>query len=240
MQLELLYRIQEMEKKERELQQSLKSLPQFKDLKKIKEKFTHCQKRLETTKECYTDISRRLKSAEDRARVMEEKQNELNRLLYAGTVKNSKELENITQQIKNLGEQISQASDEIIKMMEEKDSIGKELGEIEHELRVQYQDFNKLKLQYNQVKLNLEQEAKAIEADKKEVLSLLDQASLIWYERSKEKFNGTPVAKVMENHACSGCRTLIPITIVKEARTSPGSVCCEKCGRILYAPCLKI
>lgn len=237
--LELLYRFQEMEIKERELQQSIKSLPQFKELKKIKERFSHNQKRLETTKEVYLEVSRRLKKTEDQANVLEEKQKELNKLLYAGTISNVKELENIDQQIKTLGDQISEISDEIIKMMVEKDSFEKELGKIEHELKVQYQEFNKLKLQYNRVKLNLEQEMSALDEDKRQVLSLLDEKSLGWYQERKDKFGGIPVAKVMENHACSGCRTVIPITIVKETRVNLGSVFCENCGRILYAPGIK-
>lgn len=236
MMLELLYRLQEMEKKEQEVQQSLKSLPQFRQLKRIKEKFNQIQKKLEITKGAYASISQRLKKAEYQANGWEEKQKELSRLLYAGTINNSKELENIEQQIKALGDQISSISDEIIKMMEEKEDVGKELAELEHELKKEYKDFNKLKLQYNQVKLNLEQEAKLLEEDKKEALSLLDEKSLSWFENNKEKFKGTPVAKVLENHACSGCRTLIPITIVKEARLTPGSVCCEKCGRVLFVP----
>jgi len=234
--LELLYRFQEMEMKERELQQSIKSLPQFKELKKIKERFAVNQKKLETTKTVYLDVSRRLKKAEDQANALEEKQKELSELLYAGTINNSKELESLDQQIKAFDEQLSEISDEIIKMMVEKDSFEKELGEIEHELKVQYQEFNKLKLQYNRVKLNLEQEMAALDEDKRQVLSELDEKSLGWYQDRKDKFSGIPVAKVMENHACSGCRTLIPITIVKETRLNLGSVFCENCGRVLYAP----
>ena len=42
--LELLYRFQEMERKEEELEKSLKALPQFKELKRIKERFNQSQK----------------------------------------------------------------------------------------------------------------------------------------------------------------------------------------------------
>ncbi|MEL7568153.1 MAG: C4-type zinc ribbon domain-containing protein [Dehalobacterium sp.] len=234
--LELLYRFQEMEIRERELQQTMKALPQFKELKKIKERFAHNQKKLEATKTTYGEVSRRLKKTEDQANVLEEKQTELNRLLYAGTINNAKELESIDQQIKTLGEQLSEISDEILKMMVEKDSFEEELGKIEHGLKVEYQEFNKLKLHYNRVKLNLEQEMAALEEDKRLVLSQLDEKTLSWYRDSKDKFGGSPVAKVMENHACSGCRTLIPITIVKETRLNLSSVFCEHCGRMLYAP----
>lgn len=237
--LELLYRFQEMERKEEELEKSLKALPQFKELKRIKERFNQSKKKLETTKEVHANISRRLKKAEHQVSGLEDNQKELSRLLYAGTIKNSKELENIEQQINILSEQISRISDEIIIMMDEKESVEKELSEIELELKKEYQKFNKLKLQYNQVKLNLEQEMKSIEEDKKKLLLELDNKTLTWYKENKEKFKGTPVAKVMENHACSGCRTIIPITIVKEARTFPGSIYCEKCSRILYAPEIK-
>lgn len=233
---ELLYRFQEMEMKERELQQTIKSLPQFKELKMMKEKFSLHQKRLEKTKDLYGEISRRLKKAEDHANSLEEKQKELSKLLYAGTISNSKELESIDQQIKGLEEQVSHISDEILKMMEEKESFNRELTEMEHELQVQYQAFNKLKLQYQRVKLNLEQELAALEADKSQIYASLDEKSLSWYQEKREKLGGAPIARVMENHACSGCRTVIPITIVKEARSYPGSVFCENCGRMLYAP----
>lgn len=236
MSLELLYRFQEMERKEQELEHSLKTLPQLKELKRIKEEFNQNQKKLEVTKEIYLNISRKLKKAEDQVNGLEEKQKELNKLLYAGTIKNAKELENMEQQNKVLSEQISCGSDEIIRLLEDKESIRNELAEIEHELKAEYQEFNKLKLEYNRVKLNIEMEMKSMGEDKKELLSKLDEKSLIWYEERKGKFKGTPVAKILENHACSGCRNLIPITIVKEARTAIGSTYCEKCGRVLYAP----
>lgn len=234
--LKLLFSFQEMEIKERQLQQYIKVLPQFKELKKIKETFTKNQKKLENTKKIYLEFSRRLKKTEARANILEDKQREFNELLYAGTVSNAKELEGLDQQVKILDEQLVEINDEIIKIMVEKDNFEKELREIEHELKVEYQEFNKLKHQYNRVKLNLEQEMLVLTEDKNQVIAQLDKKSLQWYQDKKDKFGGTPVAKVLENHACSGCRTVIPITIVKESRLNLNDVFCENCGRILYAP----
>lgn len=234
--LRFLYLFQEIEKKERELKQSLKTLPEFKELKRIKEKFSLNQEKLVDAKNAYENLSQRLKKAEQMVDELEIRQKELNGLLYSGTIKNSKELESMEQQLKAVGEQVSKESDVIIQMLEEKEGIGKTLISIEVNLKKEYRAFNELKLSYNQLKLNLDQEIKVLKADKNQLIAQLDQNSLDWYKENKEKFKGMPVAKILENHACGGCHTLIPITIVKEARIKGNSVYCEKCGRMLYAP----
>lgn len=166
---------------------------------------------------------------------MEVKLKELDKLLYAGSINNPKELESLEHQMKALKDQISQISDEIIKLMEEKEQIDRELTQIEKEMQVQYQDFNKLKLQYNRKKINLEQDLAGIVEDQEKVSALIDEKWMSWYREKRDKFSGTPVGRIMENHACSGCRTALPVIIVKEARANPGYVFCEKCGRMLFA-----
>ncbi|MGI6678375.1 MAG: zinc ribbon domain-containing protein [Dehalobacterium sp.] len=234
--LKQLYHLQELERKELEIRQSLKSLPQLKELKKMKKRFLEKQEQLAEAQEAFEKISARLNQSEKQVQDVEEKTRSLKELLYGGTSNNAKELENIDQQLKVLNEQIAKFNLGNLEMMEEKEDLGQKLGQIEQELKVQYQKFNKLKLQYNQVKLNMEQELRGIEEDKQEIMADLDDQSRSWFQARKEKFDGYPIGKIMENHACSGCHTVIPIIIVKEARLKKELVYCECCGRALYAP----
>ncbi|WP_089609605.1 zinc ribbon domain-containing protein [Dehalobacterium formicoaceticum] len=231
-----LYHLQELEKREQEIRQSLKSLPQFKELKSMKERFLKLQDQLARSKEEHKKTSDQLKNNEERAQDLAKKIKSLKEFLYGGSSNNVKELENIDLQIKVLEEQMTRINQEIIDLMEGKEQLDQNLKQIEHELKVQYQTFNKIKLQYNRVKINKEQELKGIEEDKEEIITTLDEKSLSWYQERKEKYHGRPIGEIMENHACSGCRSVIPIIIVKEARSKKDLVYCENCGRLLYAP----
>jgi len=236
MSFELLYRMQELEIKEAEMRYNIKRLPQYKELKKLKEQFERQQKNHEEKRILLHNISLSLKGLEDKAAALETKQQEMNKVLYDGSIGNPKELENLEQQINTLKNQVSAINDEIIFQMEQKEKMEQETAQMEKELRQQYREFNELKSGYQRVKLNLEQELAGILEEKSEIVSRIETKWMAWYEKKKVAFAGTPVGKIMDNHACSGCRTVIPITLVKKARTAPGTVYCEQCGRVLFAP----
>lgn len=236
MEIELLFVLQELEAREAELEKNMKRMPQFKELKAIKQRFESNRKKLEDKKDRLAQLAQNLNGLDDRARTLEERQQEIGRLLYNGSVQNPKELENMQQQLAASEVQLSKINDEILSQMELKEELEIQLRSMTRELQDLYQEFNKLKVQYNRARINLEQEILGVREDKDETASHLNGKWLVWYREHKEKFGGNPVSKVLENHACSGCRTVVSAVIVRQARENPGEVFCENCGRLLYAP----
>lgn len=236
MSVEIMFSLQELDAKEKEIQEQIKKLPHFKELVTFKRRFEVLQANLESRKNSMVQISQMLKRHETRAAAMEEKIKCLNNQLYDGSVSNPKELQNLQEQIENISLQIGDINTEILDQMEKKEDVEKELDVMSQELKETYKDFNKLKLQYNAAKLNLEQELLNVQEERKAVASHCEEKWLAWYQKHYPKFGGTPIGKVLDNHACSGCRQIIPIMVVRSARSRPGQVVCESCGRLLYAP----
>jgi predicted nucleic acid-binding Zn-ribbon protein len=236
MDIEILYRLQEMEIKEGQARRNLRNLPQLKELKGLKEIFEVRKKGLNEKKVQLNEAAQDGNTMEKRQALIEKQRDEISGLLYSGAVSSPKELENLERQAEALKQQASLLTEEILVQMEQKEKLESEVQELTQELEDRYREFQELKDQYQRTKINREQQLRAMEEDKTEILSQIDKLSLDWYDQKKKTFAGTPIAQIMENHACGGCRTLIPITIVKQARAKRMEVFCENCGRLLYAP----
>lgn len=235
MNVELLYRLQELEKKHLELKMSLKKLPYIKQLKSLKESFELLQKNHEEKKLAVKTVVQKIKSLEDEVGALEFKLKEFNKNLYEGIINNPKELNSLQKRIDVLKEEMAEYDEKIFKEMQLKEQLEEELNGLSQQLKKQYNEFKKVKLTYNGTKLNMEQELVEILEEKEKVLSQVEEKYLTWYNEKRHQYSGKPIGKIMENHACSGCYRILPITIVKKARNSPGMVYCENCGRMLYA-----
>ena len=236
MNIEMLYLLQELEARETKIQKHIKRLPQLSQLRSIKEKYETGQKNLAEKNDCLKETARRLKKLKNQAVDLEAKEKELTGVLYDGSVQNPKELENLQQKLDDAKEQNDILSNEIITLMVEKDDLENEAKEISAALKVMYNEFNQLKGQYSRIKVELGQELTAVIEDKNKLITQIDQKWLSWFKEQREKYAGTPVGKITESHFCSGCRTVVPTAVVRQARFQNGDIFCEQCGRLLFAP----
>lgn len=236
MNIDLLFALQQLEAKEGEIQRNLKKIPQYQELREMKEAFDGHQKNLREKKDFLEINAQTIKDLEGQMADSEAEQKKINEDLYDGSVSSPRELEIIQEQLATILEQYEQVQNELLALAGDKEIVEAESKAIDHGMQSLYQQFNQLKGQYTRIKINLEQELAAIRIDKKKILAKVDPAGLAWFEGRKAKFAGLPIGEIVENQSCNGCHTLVPNVLVKEARQNPGEIYCERCGRLLYVP----
>ena len=78
----------------------------------------------------------------------------------------------------------------------------------------------------------VEAELTALRQKRTEMIAPISQASLLQYEKLRERKGGRAVAQV-QGTTCGVCRVTIPTQLLKKAHIS--AQFCDNCGRILYA-----
>src|SRR5881396_1343524 len=80
---------------------------------------------------------------------------------------------------------------------------------------------------------NLQKELAALEADRDQLASAVDESVLPRYERLR-KSKGENVLVGVAHGVCGGCHMKLPVQIIVSCQGHQDIVCCPNCGRILY------
>lgn len=175
---------------------------------------------------------RKLKSIEEEVKALQIKLSLADNALYAGKIKNPKELQDLEHEIASLKKRISAKEDEQLDAMgllEEADHRAQncqmahtqsEAADIERKSALKGELSTLLQ---NQKRLSLEKGA---------VLPSLPEDLLATYERLRKQKRGLAVAQVLDG-ACSGCGVSLRPAEIQMVRSSNEIVYCASCGRIL-------
>ncbi len=165
---------------------------------------------------------------------MTSKLKELEAKLYAGSVKNSKELGNMEREVKLLRDKKSHTEDTILELMDAVETSHvavRTAKDVFAEVESAWER-SQAALRDEQSKLNarleeLNRSRQALERNfRPEILAI--------YNDLRANKRGRAVARVEQN-TCQGCRITLPTNEVQMARSSPRLVFCSSCGRILLA-----
>lgn len=232
--VKLLWLLQQIEQKEKELFSSCRSNPALQELKRMKENLNIRQQEFEKVREKYHTITRSIKQKEDTINSLMEKQKEMLKKMYDGSVNNSKDLTKMQQQSQQISQQAKIMENQQLEEMEEKERLTFFLKSEQKAITEEVNDFKSRKMQYDLDKLNSEQELAQLADEKERIIAQITEDQIKKFRNSQKNFNGSPVTLVGANRLCSFCRVEIIRSVVENARKNPGKVSCECCGRILY------
>lgn len=232
--VKLLWLLQELEKKENEFSQTCRQNPTLLELRKQREKLLARQADFEMQREKYYALVRHIKEKEDNISLITDKQTEILKVMYDGSVTNSKELAKLQQQSLQLKNQASSFEEEQLQKMEEKERLLIFLRVEQHQLAAEVAEFKKQKMLYEMEKLNIDQEIAELGEEKERILIQISPQSLKKFRASQKAFNGSPIALVTVNLLCTFCHVEMNRHVAESAKQAPGKVSCESCGRILY------
>jgi len=232
--LNKLWQLQEIEQKleslRRRYTEEIDNLEE--NLKEEKEKVSSNNSALEQIISAIKLNDKNTRAAELDLATLEKKREELKQKLYAGEVRNPKELSRAEQQLKNIEEQISKKEEYLLELMMDKEEkerdkkeVSQQLQEIEASIMViEAKKKEKIKEQATKEEelINL-----ILQKEKEMPLSLLET-----YRRVASTKRGIGIAKV-KHQTCSACHMELPIALIKEAIYSKDPVFCNNCGRIL-------
>lgn len=156
----------------------------------------------------------------------------IERKLYAGTVKNPKELQDLDMDLKSLREQVRRREDELLAVLEQVDAAETGLHDLEVTLATLDSEWKTRDEELLAEKSQLEPEAERLKATRETQASDVDRRMVSLYDLLRQRRGGQAVAKI-ERGMCQGCRISLPMSILQRARSGVSVVQCVSCERIL-------
>ncbi len=227
--LEKLYRLQQLDDKIRELELSIKEVPET--IKKLEEERDGKATIIENTRNKLHENIKEREKLEKEVLVVKEKIKKYKDQMSKATT--NKEYQGFMAEIKYEEDNISTIEEKVIEKMVESD-------EIENEIRESQEEYEKISREYNQKIADLKESLAANQAvleetgKKRDVVRVdIPARLLVIYDGIAGKKYGQAVSLV-ESEFCGVCNVKIRPQHLNELLSSKEMSTCESCGRILY------
>lgn len=228
--LEKLYRLQLLDDKIKELELSIKEVPET--IKKLEQERDGKATIIENTRNKLNENIEGREKLEKEILVVKDKIKKYKDQMSKATT--NKEYQGFMAEIKYEEDNISTLEEKVIEKMVESD-------EIENEIRENEEEYKKISQEYNQKITDLKQSLESNEAVLEETRKKRDSARvdipsklLGSYDNiAAKKYDGKAVSLV-ESDFCGVCNVTIRPQHLNELLSSKEISMCESCGRILY------
>jgi predicted nucleic acid-binding Zn-ribbon protein len=192
---------------------------------------TQAQAELEREQDYLAEMEKKQKGAEWIVEDLQAKLKPLQEKLYAGSVKNPKELLSLQQQVKDLKTQIRNEEDGVLEIMSRVEASQKEMSSKTAEVKRLKKEWQKRQKELSADLAELKAAISIAEQKRSELTTSIEPAHLELYETLRVKKQKQAVAKI-EQGRCQGCRITLPMSELQRARIGD-LVQCSSCSRIL-------
>jgi len=196
------------------------------------EALTEARAEVERKRENLAELEKKEITAEWVVDDLEAKAGPLQKKLYAGSVKNPKELRGLQQQVEQLKSQIREEEDKTLEIMRQVEALQKEVASRAAEAKKLEEEWQKRREQLLVEQAELSSTIDIAREKRSELAATIEPAHLELYEALRARKQGQAVAKI-EQGRCQGCRITLPVSELMQARMGE-LVQCDSCGRILY------
>lgn len=153
--------------------------------------------------------------------------------IYQSSTSSSRILQARETQVSSLTERLLHLEKEIMRLEDDLLSKKQQAEALRASMAEQQEEFRMLKAEYQKQQDDFAQRLRAVDEQKKQLEPDINPSEMNWYLHKRERFHGTPLAKIGGDNICSGCRTSVTAACYK--RVSSGrSASCENCGRTLF------
>ncbi len=231
-QLELLWRMQDIDLDIVGLQEKIECNPLQEDVQIAKERLSELQVVLDREKGRRAGLRKQIKSRElDLNKVIADR-TELHNKLYGGEVSNVRELKLMEKRLASLKAEQEKLEEMIFKLMEEAEGGQEEFDELKiqivrQEKEVQHEE-NRLQQHLAELTFQLEQ----LQEKRTKILPLVESKYLDLYRTQCGRYQGKGISRVIDD-TCEGCRMFISSAQRGLLYNPSSTVYCENCGRLL-------
>lgn len=174
------------------------------------------------------------KDAELQLGTIEERIANANRVLYSGTIKVPKELENLQKELEMLGRQKDTAELRVLESMEAAQAADAEARAAEDVLKDLARRFRKVKANWQERSETLKAEIASLEQPRVAAAGMVERAELLKrYDILRPKKAGLGAAILGPDNGCGACHTKVNTTLADLTRAAGDVQFCEFCQRIL-------
>jgi hypothetical protein len=153
--------------------------------------------------------------------------------LYSGTVRDARELQNLSKESTQVKGQISTGEDRLLAVLGSAEEAAGAHTVAEQHLRAVVAERRQTEASLLEERKELVQTIEAQQAERDRLRALIDDAALKNYDSLRRRLGGLAVAEVTQR-TCQGCRVSLIAAVEQRLRQGNAVVHCQSCGRILY------
>jgi predicted nucleic acid-binding Zn-ribbon protein len=196
------------------------------------EELVSAREALEESRKAENELRSRVSDAEELVDEVRRKATEVEDKLYGGTVRNPKELSDLSDDLKSIKTLIASREDVELGILVEADEAEKQLKAAEStyaDIEGRWKSEQEALLKE---KAKIEPRIADLQARRDKESGGIDASSLRLYGLLRDRHGGQAVAR-LERGMCQGCRISLPMSTLSKARSGTGLVQCVSCERIL-------
>jgi len=225
-----LYRLQEIDsqidKVQRRLDEIQKILDDNSDLKRAKATLTSC-------KAAHGETEKTLGKAEDVVKKQRIKIEQTEAMLYGGSVKNPKEVQDLQNKTESLKRYLLVLEDTQIEAMLAHDEQTEILNAAEKALDMLRAKLIQQNSQLAGEQSGLNNDKERLLQERSTALPTLEEDQLKLYNKLRKSKRGIAIASVKDG-GCSACGATLTLSVQQQARSAAKIAYCPSCQRILY------
>ncbi|MGI6607086.1 MAG: zinc ribbon domain-containing protein [Peptococcia bacterium] len=232
---ELVWKLQELKRKEAEIKNGEELKPWVGKLKALQAKVQGGEQESE-------DLTREISAGEKNARRLEQEINELSaqtsekkEKLYASKGGPLKEILSMQQAILKQEEQTKEAEKTYWEMNRQIEEWKKKIVELTAEIKSWKREYNEGVREYKKIKEQYDLKLAALQSQLEEVAEQLQPQTLKLVKSAEKRYPLSFVA-MLKNGTCTGCRIGVSATSIREVKAGKGFYHCDNCGRLLINP----
>jgi len=225
-------RLYDLQQIDLDLEKKTEALSQVESQLSHNEALTEARAEVERKREDLAELEKKEITAEWVVDDLEAKAGPLQEKLYAGSVKNPKELMSLQHQVEQLKSQIREEEDKTLEIMSQVEALRKEIASRAAEVKTLEEEWQKRREQLLVEQTELRTTIDVAKEKRDELAATVESAHLELYEILRARKQGQAVAGI-EQGRCQGCRITLPVSELMRARMGE-LVQCDSCSRILY------
>ena len=232
MNLELLYKLQSAEKKQKSMVDQIDKAKNSTELRTIKGEHDRLKKILVENEKKISENEKQQKKLNHQLVEIEHELKTSESQKYSEQTDNMKKLGNIETYITQQKERLFTIEEQILKFIDEIEVIEENNKETKKKMNFMKNKFGKLKIEAETVTKKLAEQVKMVDTDILKMKKQLDPETDYNYTILRKRYD-TPISLVIEKK-CSECGVDIPSMRLEETKLANSLVRCENCNRILY------
>jgi len=230
MDLALLVKLQNVDKKIMKLESALGDIP--KQVDDLKSKIITIENELSGYKDEFSQCDETKRKLEGNIQLLNVKLKKYREQVYSVTT--NKEYDAISTEIEIKEKQIEDDETNVLELMEKEENLNEQIQQLEEQYIQRKTELEKKDKILKEKVTENEQELKLLTEEKQLFVEKIDKPLYSHYERIRKGRNGVALAEI-NKYTCEGCFATIPAQTVVEVRKMNLLLLCETCGRILVS-----
>ena len=190
------------------------------------------QAELQKEKIRLAEVQSQQKSQRQDVEIQRERSTRLDEQLYGGSITNPRDLESLEQEASNARGNLEKLDGQLIELTLQAEESQSNCDSMEKELADTTSAWETRRAALEDELKKSNSEMSQVASQRKEMVAILDPASVQQYENLRRTKGGLGVAKV-ERGLCQACRMSLPTQQQQRVRSAHLTVLCSSCGRIL-------